>query len=113
MLTHEMVWKDGVRAETAGKRQQARFSFLDSHIVLCSPAPEQPQTRVQRQKRSITKALYVMLSTSIDFPLFWPIFDRHHEIVASCHVRRGLGDQMPALLKSSAQKKKNKREILG
>lgn len=54
-----------------------------------------------------------MLSTSIDFPLFWPIFDRRHEIVASCHVRRGLGDQMPALLKSSAQKKKKKeREIL-
>lgn len=91
------------------------FSFLDSHIVLSSPAPEQlptPQTRVQRQKRNITKALYVMLSTCIDsLASGLYLTDTMKSLL---HVMSGEASEirsaLPALLKSSDKKQKQTKK---
>lgn len=65
---------------------------------LCSPwalrtALYTPDKSTQAEKKyQGTKALYVMLSSCIDFSPC--IFDRQHKIVASCHVKLGLGDRI-------------------
>lgn len=65
---------------------------------LCSPRPSRatlytPDKSAQAEKKHRgTKALYVMLSSCIDF--FSRISDRQHQIVASRHVKLGLGDRI-------------------
>lgn len=65
---------------------------------------------MQRQKRNITKALYVMLSTGIDF-LFFGLYLTDN-MKSLLHVMSGeasgIRSALPALLKSSAKKKENK-----
>lgn len=74
-----MVYKDaasfGVTAETVEKKATCAVSYLDSHIFLPSSAPlglrttlYTPDKSTQAEKKSQgTKALYVMLSSGIDF----------------------------------------------
>lgn len=99
------------------RKDNARFSFLDSHIVLGSPAPEHlppPQTRMQRQKRNITKALYVMLSTCIDLLSFGLYLT--DTMKSLLHVMSGEASEirsaLPALLQSSVQKNRRKKRFL-
>lgn len=117
MLTHEVVCKDrasfGVGAETVEKRQHARFPPQIPTLFSAALHQQQlstPQTRVQRQKRNITKALYVMLSTCIDF-LFFGLYLTDN-MKSLRHVMSGeasgIRSALPALLKRSAKKKENK-----
>lgn len=65
-------------------------SHWASRTTLCTP----DKSTEAEKKYQDTKALYVMLSSCIDFFLFFCIFDRQHKIVASCHVTLGLGDHI-------------------
>lgn len=83
------------------------IGFPHCSCQLCSPWASRtslytPDKSTQAEKKyQGTKALYVMLSSCIDF-FFLRIFDRQHKIVASCHVKLGLGDRIgfAALLNS-------------
>lgn len=109
---YEMVCKDaasfGVTTETVEKRQHAQFP--PRIPTLFSPAllplglhndslNSPDKSTLAEKKYQGTKALYVMLSSCIDF--FPRIFDRQRKIVASCHVKLGPGDRVCSA--SSAQ----------